>query len=568
VTQNKGGARTGEVVSRPLGQLFLEQGLVTAEQLEAALELQQTKGGRLGEILIEQGLITPEDVIAAYSVQLNLPLIDLNRHIIQPEAMSLVSEETARKYNLIPLDLIGDSLVIVMANPEDIRAIEDIRAQVKMRVEITLAPPAEIEDAINRHYKSGGEIEKHVHEFAQTPEQGDEASADVTATTPIAHSLDLLIQQAVRDRASDVHLEPQKTRLRVRYRIDGILHDVLSLPLSAHTPLLSRIKILADMNIAEQRRPQDGQFAVTVGRREVDIRAASMLTAYGERITLRILDKSASLRNLNDLGFLPDTLDKFRHSLKNPFGMILVGGPTGSGKTTTLYSAIAEMDRNELNIVTVEDPIEYRFVDISQTQVNPKAGITYASGLRAIVRHDPDVVLVGEIRDKETASIAVQAALTGHLVLASIHANDAVSVLFRLLDFDVEPYLVATTLVAVLAQRMVRRVCRHCAALVEPSADEMEAFIKEIGQPLSSVSHGEGCMLCANTGYYGRTGLFELMIMNEDIRRMLLTDVSSDDMRVGAAKQGMVTMKHDGMMKVREGITSVSEVIKSVFSLS
>ena len=388
------------------------------------------------------------------------------------------------------------------------------------------------------------------------------------AKTPIAQSLDLLIQQAVRDRASDVHLEPNEKNLRVRYRVDGILQEMFSLPLNAHVPLLSRIKILGEMNIAEQRRPQDGQFSVKVGNRDVDIRAATMATAYGERVTLRILDKSLSLFTLSELGFRPETLKTYKTLLKSPFGMILVGGPTGSGKTTTLYASINELDRDANNIITIEDPIEYRFPDISQTQVNFKAGITYASGLRAIVRHDPDIILVGEIRDKDTASTAVQAALTGHLVLASIHANDAVSMVFRLMDLGIESYLITATLAGLLSQRMVRRICPYCRTPFEPTMEERVAYSAEMGDEPPTLYRGTGCKLCANIGYRGRTGLFEFLVMNEEIRRAMLTKVSADDIKAEAINQGMVTMQRDGMLKVREGITSASEVLRSVLSLS
>ena len=342
---------------------------------------------------------------------------------------------------------------------------------------------------------------------------------------------------------------------------------MFSLPLTGHAPLVSRVKILAGMNIAEQRRSQDGQFSIEVGDRDVDIRAATMETAYGERVALRILDKSLSLFTLPELGFLADALKKYRAMLNSPFGLILVGGPTGSGKTTTLYASINQLDANERNILTIEEPIEYRFMDINQTQVNSKAGITFASGLRAIMRHDPDIILVGEIRDKDTASTAVQAALTGHLVLSSIHANDAVSVLFRLIDLGVEPYLISSTLVGIVAQRMVRRICSHCRAPSQPSVEEQIAYEEEMKEQSTTFYSGAGCNLCANTGYRGRTGLFELLVMSEKIRRMLLSNTSAGDIKAEALKEGMVTMKRDGMLKVKEGITSVSEVLHSVFSI-
>ena len=566
--RDKGEIFTDRATRKSLGEMLIEENLITAEQLEKALELQRGQGGKLSELLVNQGLVKAEELAAVLSVQLNVPLIDLKRHQVQPDALRLIPEDMARKHTLIPLDVVSDSLIVVMADPEDIRTIEDIKAQSRMRVEVALGIPSDIEQAINLNYRSSGEIDKQVSQFAPPVKEAAEVTSELIARTPIAQSLDLLIAQAVQDRASDVHLEPQEDRLRIRYRIDGILHDMFSLPLTGHAPLVSRVKILAGMNIAEQRRSQDGQFSIEVGDRDVDIRAATMETAYGERVALRILDKSLSLFTLPELGFLADALKKYRAMLNNPFGLILVGGPTGSGKTTTLYASINQLDANERNILTIEEPIEYRFMDINQTQVNSKAGITFASGLRAIMRHDPDIILVGEIRDKDTASTAVQAALTGHLVLSSIHANDAVSVLFRLLDLGVEPYIISSTLVGIVAQRMVRRICTHCHVPSQPSAEEQIAYEEEIKEQPTTFYSGTGCNLCANTGYRGRTGLFELLVMSEEIRRMLPSNASASDIRAQALGEGMVTMKRDGMLKVKEGITSVSEVLRSVFSIS
>ena len=565
--RDKGEIFTDRATRKSLGEMLIEENLITAEQLEKALELQRGQGGKLSELLVNQGLVKAEELAAVLSVQLNVPLIDLKRHQVQPDALRLIPEDMARKHTLIPLDVVSDSLIVVMADPEDIRTIEDIKAQSRMRVEVALGIPSDIEQAINLNYRSSGEIDKQVSQFAPPVKEAAEVTSELIARTPIAQSLDLLIAQAVQDRASDVHLEPQEDRLRIRYRIDGILHDMFSLPLTGHAPLVSRVKILAGMNIAEQRRSQDGQFSIEVGDRAVDIRAATMETAYGERVALRILDKSLSLFTLPELGFLADALKKYRAMLNNPFGLILVGGPTGSGKTTTLYASINQLDANERNILTIEEPIEYRFMDINQTQVNSKAGITFASGLRAIMRHDPDIILVGEIRDKDTASTAVQAALTGHLVLSSIHANDAVSVLFRLIDLGVEPYLISSTLVGIVAQRMVRRICSHCRAPSQPSVEEQIAYEEEMKEQSTTFYSGAGCNLCANTGYRGRTGLFELLVMSEKIRRMLLSNTSAGDIKAEALKEGMVTMKRDGMLKVKEGITSVSEVLHNVFSI-
>ena len=558
---------TDRAKGKSLGEMLVEENLISAEQLEDALELQQRHGGKISEILTNQGLVKAEDLATVLSVQLNVPLIDLQRHMIQPNTLRFIPEDMARKHTLIPLDVVGDSLVVVMADPEDIHAIEDIKALAKMRVEVALGIPSDIKQAIDLNYRSSGEIEKQLSQFAPPIPAEAEVTPELIARTPIAQTLDLLVAQAVRDGGSDIHIEPQESRLRIRCRIDGTMHDMLSLPLSAHGPLVSRVKVLAEMNIAEQRRPQDGQFSVKVKDKDIDVRVASMETADGERLTLRILDKSLSVFTLPEIGLLPDALRKYQAMINNPYGMILVSGPTGSGKTTTLYASIKQLDRNKLNILTIEDPIEYRFTDINQTQVNPKAGITFASGVRALMRHAPDVILVGEIRDKDTATMAVQAALTGHLVLSSIHANDAVGVLFRLMDLGVEPYLIALTVTGVVAQRMVRRLCPHCRAPSQPSVEEQTAYDEEMKQEPTTLYVGAGCNFCSNTGYRGRTGLFELLTMSEETRRMLLNNASASDIRAQALSEGMVTMKRDGMLKVKAGITSVSEVMRNVFSI-
>jgi len=561
-------ATTDRAPKKSLGEMLVEEKLITPVQLESAQTLLRQQGGKLGDILLNQGLVKDEQLAIVLSIQLNLPLIDLKRHTVQPHALRLIPEEMARKRALIPLDIVNDSLMVVMADPEDVRTIEDVKAQTKMRVEVALGVRSDIERAIDLNYRSSGAIEKQVSKFTPASTDKTEDIATLTARTPIAETLDLLIAQAVKDRASDVHIEPQEDRLRIRYRIDGILHDMFSFPLNVHSSLVSRVKILSEMDISEQRRPQDGQFSIKIGGNEVDIRAATMETPYGERVTLRILDKSLALFTLTELGFQSDVLNKYRTMLKSPLGMILVGGPTGSGKTTTLYASINELDRNERNIMTIEDPIEYSFMDINQTQVNTKAGITFAGGLRAIMRHDPDVILVGEIRDKDTATTAIQAALTGHLVLSSIHANDAVGVLFRLMDLDAETASISSTLIGIASQRMVRRICPNCRAPYQPPEDELVAFNKELENQAVTFYHGMGCNLCANTGYRGRIGIFEFLIMSEAIRKMLRSHAGAGEIRTQAIAEGMVTMKQDGMLKVKEGITSISEVMRSVFSIN
>jgi len=553
---------------KSLGDLLVEEKLLTPQQLEEAVNIQKKQGGRLSEILLSNNMIKAADMAAILSLKLNVPLIDLQRHKVQPEALRLIPEDFARKHTLIPLDVVGSSLVVVMSDPQDIQTIEDIKTQVKMNIEITLGISTDIIKAIDLNYRSVTEIEKQVKEFAPAAPEVKVVTPEITVNTPVAQTLNLLLTQAVRDRASDIHIEPQEARVRIRFRIDGILHDMLSLPLGAHIPLISRIKVLAEMNIAEQRRPQDGQFSVEAAGRNIDIRVASLSTVHGEKVTLRILDKTLSLFTLPQLGLSAGSLSKMETMMKNPFGLILIGGPTGSGKTTTLYALINGLDRTENNIMTVEDPVEYRFTNINQTQVNPKAGITFANGLRSIMRHDPDVILVGEIRDNETATIAVQSALTGHLVLSSVHANDAVGVLFRMVDLGIERYLLASTLVGISTQRMIRKLCPYCLTPYQPSAEELKIYDTEVKErPRQFYTGGTGCNLCNNLGYQGRIGIFETLLMSDELRRMLLSSSSAVEIRNQALKEGMVTMRRDGMLKVQQGISTIGEIERTVFAI-
>lgn len=556
---------------KSLAEMVVESKLLTAEQLETALEIHRKTNRELGDILIEQGMLTEEDLATMMSIQLNLPLIDLKRHKVQPDALRLLPEEMARKYNIVPLDIIGDSLVVIMTDPQDIEALEELATMAKMRIKPAMGIPSQIRQAIDINYKASVEIAKQISKIAPpTIDKRVEIAllTESIATTPVVRIVDLLIHQAVKDRASDIHLEPQKDRLRIRYRIDGILHDLSSLPLEVHSTLISRIKVLAEMDISERRRPQDGQFPFHVDGKEVDIRAATFNTIYGEMAVLRLLDKSLSFLTLSELGLLPEALEKYMRMLRSPLGMILVAGPTGSGKTTTLYASVNQLDRNERNIITVEDPAEYEFTDINSSEINPKADITFASGLRSILRLDPDVILIGEMRDAETAQIAVQAALTGHLMLSSIHANDAIGVLFRLAHLDVDPFLLSSALLGVVAQRMLRCVCPHCRTPSQPKGEEKTAYEEEMKEVPTHFYYGTGCNFCAETGYKGRTGVFEILLVTEEIRTLLTSGASADEIRAQAIKEGMMTMRRDGMIKVKQGITTPYEVLRNVFSIS
>jgi general secretion pathway protein E len=552
-----------------LGEVLLDAGLVTAAQLEAAQQARRDDQNT-ADVLVAQGTITSRDVAMALSLQLNLPLIDLKRHTVQPNALALVPEEIARRYNAIPMDVIDNELIVVMENPLDMRAVEDISIRAGMRVRPAVGARDDIQQAFTLYYRAQSEIERQLERIAPEPALAPEAprlTAEVVAQNPVARVVELVLSQAIRDRASDVHIAPDNGVVRVRYRIDGILHDVLEIPLSVHGPLISRIKVMASMNIAERRRPQDGQFAFHGERGEVDVRVATADTARGEMAVLRILDKSISLLRLEELGFLPEALMAYECIYALPFGMVLVAGPTGAGKTTTLYATINRLSRDESNIMTIEDPIEYQFERISQVQVNRQAGINFATGLRALMRMDPDVILVGEIRDRETAEIAVQAALTGHLVFSSIHANDAVGVLYRLVDLGVEPFLVVSALAGVVSQRLLRKVCDHCRTLADVSPEERLACESEMGNVPDRFYEGQGCNYCAETGYLGRTGVFEVLTVSETVRRLLMEEASADEIQAQAVKEGMITMWRDGMLKVGRGITTPREVMRNVYTI-
>ncbi|MFC1914751.1 GspE/PulE family protein [Chloroflexota bacterium] len=497
------------------------------------------------------------------------PQARLPERLSQPEALRLIPEAMARKYTVIPLAVNDNTLRVAMVNPVDILALEALASRSQMRIESEVAGAEEIQEAIDFNYKAYDEIEKQISNISLSNEKIDERiELDTAADAPVAQALTLIIDEAVKARASDIHLQPQEDKLQVRYRIDGTLHDIISLPLMTASLLISRIKILANMNIADHYRPQDGQFSIeTKGRRSIDIRVGTIATVYGEMAVLRLLDKSRVALTLAELGFLAVSLAKYEEMLKVPHGMILVSGPTGAGKTTTLYASLNQLDHAGQNIVTIEDPVEYRFKSINQIQVNPRAGLTFASGLRSILRLDPDVILVGEIRDAETATIAIQSALTGHLVLSSIHASDAVGVVFRLLDLGVEPFLVSSALIGVVAQRMVRQICPRCSRPVKVPLIERITYSKETDEERDEFACGSGCQSCAHTGYRGRTGIFEILSISDDTRMMLLSGATPIQLRRQVIKDGMIPLMKDGMFKVRAGITTPSEVLRNAYSV-
>ena len=483
-----------------------------------------------------------------------------------PEVLQMIPEAMARRFNAVPMAIIDNALQVAMANPADIFALEALALQSRMRIEPIAVTEKEVQEAIDFNYRGFGEIAEQVSRISTGAEEGDKTNLiEATADAPVASALRLIIEEASKVRASDIHIEPEEDRLRIRYRIDGALQDVMSLPPKIHLPLTSRIKIMADMNIADHLRPQDGQFSTESAGRPIDIRVATSPTVRGETTVLRLLDKSLAIMDFPQLGFSPESLARYQNMLKVPFGMLLISGPTGAGKTTTLYASINTLDSVSRNIITIEDPVEYRFLSINQIQVNPKAGLTFASGLRSILRLDPDVVLVGEIRDAETASIAIQSALTGHLVLSSIHANDAVGVVFRLLDLGIEPFLVSSALIGVVAQRMVRHICPDCSANKEGSVMEQVAYTEATGEKKTEFLYGTGCDLCSYTGYRGRTGIFEILPLSDNIRMQILKGASTAEVRGQAIEERMVPLLKDGMLKVKAGITTPSEVLRNAY---
>jgi len=542
--------------------------MINDDQLNGALVVGQSTSKAVGQVLVEEGLISPRDLATALSIHLRVPLIDLKRHEVRPEALRLVPEEVSRKYNVIPFDIIGGSLALVMEDTRNLRAIDDIAAISRMRIEPMMGFADEISSAIDLNYGEQNVLgAPPVEETLPLEEEPSEIESD-DEEAPALRTLNLLMLQAVRRNASDIHIEPQEKKLQVRLRVDGVLHNTKSLPLDVHAALISRIKIISGMNIAEHRRPQDGRFSRRIRGEEIDVRVACGSTVNGEMAVLRILPKTASLMDLTALGFTPDALKTYEQMLKLPFGMILLGGPTGSGKTTTLYASINRLNMMERNIMTIEDPVEYHIKGVNQFQVNVKAGVTFADGLRAFMRLDPDIILVGEVRDAETARMAMQAAFTGHLVFSSVHANDAVGIMFRLLDLGVEPFFLCSALVGNVAQRTVRRICPYCKEIYKPVAEELSAYEAEVGELPAQFYKGSGCNLCMDTGYLGRIGLFEVLVVTEDIKRLLINNAPPKEIHERAIQDGMVTLMRDGMTKVKEGITTIAEVMRNVYSIT
>ncbi len=556
------------LIEAGLEKVILEMGMLSDEQMKQAKKLATEQKKSVEQIVIQEKLLTRNDLVTATSVKLNVPLINLNRHKIYPEAIKLIPENMARRYNVLPMEIIGSTLTVVMEDIINIGAIDDLAAISNMRIKTVMALPDDIRAAINRYYTMAQDTESSIELQEEEEQPQEEAPVIPGVDSPASRQLKKIIQQAVRAGASDIHIVPHEDRLQIRCRIDGVLQDTAVMPRQLSAPLVSRLKIIAGMNIAERRRSQDGQCMVKVDGRDVDIRVGCANTIHGEMAVLRLLSRSASLLKLSKLGLRPEIIEKFKQVLQLPFGMILVGGPTGAGKTTTLYAAINELDRQQNNIMTIEDPVEYRMEGINQFPVVAKADVNFASSLRAFMRMDPDIILVGEIRDAETARVATQAALTGHLVLSTIHANDAVGVVFRLTDLGVEPFLLNSVMAAAVSQRMARRICPGCRTTYQPSDEELAFYREEMEELPEHFYHGRGCSLCSETGYVGRIGIFELLTPSEEIKRMVRSNTTASQVHEQAVKEGMLTMRSDGMLKVKDGLTTISEVLRTAYSLT
>ncbi|HEY3284113.1 MAG TPA: ATPase, T2SS/T4P/T4SS family [Armatimonadota bacterium] len=582
---------------KDLGDIMVEQGWISAAELEEARKaLMSTSGTDLGKVVTDLGFASEQRVTQARAIQLGMKSIDLSAHPPKAEAILAVSQNLCQRHNVIPVMKNGNAILLAVSDPSNILAVDDVRLATGCRIETVLAAPSDIEAAMIHHYGSGepavvsdspGNGTAHAMKESSGPSlasivtdvetyksrenlQDDDVQAAVTDAeqAPIIRVANAVIQQAIKDGASDIHVEPDRRGVRCRYRVDGVLHEAMTLPRYIHPPLISRYKIMSDMNIAERRVPQDGRIPISYEGKEYDLRVSCLPTLHGEKIVMRILDKSSVLIGLGKLGFFPETQAQIESIITQPNGMILTTGPTGSGKTTTQYSVLHKINNVEVNILTIEDPVEYQLPGISQVHVNRKAGLTFASALRSFLRQDPDIIMVGEIRDLETAEIGIEAALTGHLVLSTLHTNDAPSAVTRLVDMGVEPYLISAVVIGILAQRLCRKVCLNCRYTYEVPAHDLRRFgyKPESDDQMVQLVKGRGCEICKQTGYKGRLGIHELMLINDEIQELIVRRAPLADVREAARANGMSLLREDGLKKVLEGVTTPEEVMRVVFT--
>jgi type IV pilus assembly protein PilB len=565
------GAKLATRKAESLGQVLQQLGFVTADHLTQALEIQSRTGERLGQILIDMKVLTDIQLAVAMGKQWGYRYLTLGDTKIDPDAVKLVPHSLALRLRAMPIGWEQGRLVLAMTDPLNVIAIDDVRLITGQEVEPVITTEDELLAAINRHYQvetladiSAKDGLAHLASEVGEEEVSIEQLKTLVEDAPVVRLLNMIIDEGVREGASDIHIEPQRGALLVRYRIDGVLHDVMKPAGNIRAPLISRAKIMADMDIGERRRPQDGRIHLTTGGRTIDLRVSTLPTIFGEKVVMRILDQSTPLIGLNRLGFHTDTLRQWDQAISTPYGMILVTGPTGSGKTTTLYATLGTINTLEKNIVTVEDPVEYQLPRINQVQLNVKAGLTFATGLRSILRQDPDIIMVGEMRDRDTAEIGIQAALTGHLVLSTLHTNDASTSVSRLVDMGVEPFLISSSVIAILAQRLARQICEHCKIAYTPPPDAL----KRLGlDPAGEVSmfRGQGCEECRFTGYKGRIAIFELLLMSDGIRGLVVRRAPSAEIKALAVQEGMQTLRDDGLEKVLSGVSTIDEILRVVY---
>lgn len=551
-----------------LGEILVEQGAINRDQLEKAVREQNSHGAdqkRIGGYLIELGYVTEEDITRAIGKQFNLPIISLKDIRIKSEVLDLIPESKAKKFNIIPLFRVGKELTVAISDPADINILDIVSSETGCKVIPVIAPYSEILNSVNKHYSK---IKPHIDEKTKESEIISINRSEIDelkkagSELPVVKVVDNFLIQAVENGASDIHIAPRETNLTVRFRIDGLLNEYANHPINMHPGIVSRIKILSGLDIAERQKPQDGRIQLKIEKREIDIRVSILPTIYGEKVVLRLLSRESVRVRIEDLGFSEKNLSAFEKLIKEPYGIILVTGPTGSGKTTTLYASLNEINSIEKNIITVEDPVEYQLPLISQTQVNPKKDLTFANILRSILRQDPDIIMIGEIRDPETASIAAESALTGHLVFSTLHTNDAPSSITRLVDMGIAPFLLAPSLLGVVAQRLVRKICPDCKEEYSPSKIELDTV--GLSTPMENLRfyRGTGCDKCRQAGYKGRTGIHEILVVDEKIRELITNRASVSVIRQEAAKDGFKDMRFDGLKKVISGTTSVEELIR------
>ncbi|MCU1420133.1 ATPase, T2SS/T4P/T4SS family [Mycetocola sp.] len=550
-------------------ETLILQGILPFDQLDRVSRTQTDDESALNG-LVTQGVITPVQLARARATQAGIGFVELLEYPVDRTAVSLVSSVLCRRHNVLPIGLVGKVLKLAMVDPGNVFAIDDVRAVTHLQVEPVLVERADLLAAIDRYLRADGELSDLTTTLEEEsgPQEADHAIGDThDDEAPIVRFVNLLVAQAIQDNASDIHIEPGEYELRVRYRIDGVLHEMQSAPKSIQNGVISRLKIMSEIDIAERRKPQDGRMSVMHGGRKIDLRVATLPTVWGEKIVMRILDNSNTSLDLHDLQLLERNFEAYQKSYTKPYGMILVTGPTGSGKSTTLYTTLNSVARPEINVITVEDPVEYRMKGINQVQVNPKAGLTFASALRSILRSDPDVVLLGEIRDHETAQIAIEASLTGHLVLSTLHTNDAPSAVVRLTEMDIEPFLVGSALDCVVAQRLARRLCDRCKMPAEYSPEDLARLRfpqVEVSRRMPGIFKPVGCQQCSQTGYRGRLALHEVMTVTEEIERLAVARASSAEIGRVAREQGMLTLRQDGYTKATMGLTSLEEILRVV----